>query len=177
MTFKFKNKGIFISILMIRLDNIETPKARKNTHIYRDLHLDLEFDTSTTGQSPLDPATLAATNYKDIKQAVNEGAIKNSLTNLFNTFPGQKLLNPEYGLDLTQYLFTPVSDSIGRQIGEEILSGIQKYEPRVEVQNVSVGIDEENSEYEIGLSIKIPRISNTPINVSGILNQTSFKFE
>jgi uncharacterized protein len=161
---------------MIRLDNIETPTSRRRNHIYRDLHLDLEFDNTTISQSPLASDPTDTSNYRDIKQAVNELAIKNSLTNLFNTFPGQKLLNPEYGLDLTQYLFTPVSDSMAQQIGEDILSGIEKYEPRVVVENISVGADPENSQYDISLTVAIPKISNKPIDMSGILNITDFKF-
>jgi phage baseplate assembly protein W len=177
MIFKFKNKGIFISILMIRLGNIETPASRQSNYIYRDLHLDLELDNKSTGQSVLAENPISATDYTDIKQSVNEGAIKNSLTNLFNTFPGQKLLNPEYGLDLGQYLFSPASKSIAQQIGDDILRGIERYEPRVTVININVGVDFDNHEYEISLSIGIPKLSNLPVNMTGILHESNFTFK
>jgi phage baseplate assembly protein W len=161
---------------MIQLDNIRTPAVRRKEHIYRDLHLDLALDDSSIGLSPISTQSPALISYKDIKQAVDESAIKNSLINLFNTFPGQKLLNPEYGLDLAQYLFTPVSDSVAQQIGDDILSGITKYEPRVTVENVSVGADPENSQYEITLTIIIPKISDSTVSFSGILDPTGLKF-
>ena len=162
---------------MIRLNNIETPKVRQTNYIYRDLHLDLEQDITTTGESKLEQALPPDENFKDIKASVNEEAIKNSLTNLFNTYPGQKILNPEYGLDLTQFLFSPADQSTAQQIGDTILDGIIKYEPRVSVNNVSVGVNTDNQEYEISLSISIPKLSDAPVNLSGILTESNFSFK
>lgn len=177
MTFKFNNIGIFVSILMISLDNIETPKIRQTNYIYRDLHLDIEPNIIHSSGAKISSSIDESENYNDIRIAVNEEAIKNSLVNLFNTFPGQKLLNPSYGLNLTQYLFTPATQEIAQQIGDTILRGITKYEPRVNVNNVSVGVNKEQQEYEISLSISIPKLTNAPVNLSGILTESNFTFK
>ena len=162
---------------MIRLDSIETPKSRKTNYIYRDLHLDLEPDVVYTSNAKISGSTVESDNYHDIKAAVNEHAIKNSLTNLFNTYPGQKLLNPTYGLNLAQFLFSPISESTGQQIGNAILTGVSKFEPRIRVDNISVGIDTDNHEYNLDMTITIPKLSDAAINLSGILTESSFSFK
>jgi uncharacterized protein len=112
----------------------------------------------------------------DIETSYDEAAIKNSLVNLFSTMPGQKLLNPDYGLNLGQFLFIPMSVTMARMIGTKILEGIEKYEPRITVENVNVYPDEEQSTYFIELTIKIPSLSNRNISFSGVLSQSGFGF-
>jgi len=162
---------------MINVDGIGTPSSRQSNYIYRDLHLDIELDESTTGESKLSNNIIDQTRYKDIKKSVNELAIKNSLVNLFNTYPGQKLLNPEYGLNLRQFLFTPVSKIIARQIGETILRGINLYEPRVIVKNIDVVSKPDDQEYEITLTLAIPRLSEVPVSFTGLLSESNFNFK
>ena len=63
---------------------------------YSDLELDMTL--SNTQSYPAE-STLKR---KDVVADYDLGAIKNSIVNLFTTIPGEKLLNPEYGLNLNQ---------------------------------------------------------------------------
>lgn len=140
-------------------------------HLYVDLALDLK------NNSILPEAGLfRASTTTDIEASYDEAAIKNSLQNLFTTMPGQKLLNPEYGLNISQFLFLPASKSIARMIGNRILEGIERYEPRVRVSNVNVKVFEDVSEYQIELSLTIPKISDSTVSFTGILKQPGFSF-
>lgn len=135
----------------------------KSTQTYSDLHLDIVEDKSATN-----------TALRDIKADYDLAAIKNSLRNLFNTTPGQKLLNPAYGLSLMQFLFEPVSQSISTLIGDRILKGLNQYEPRVIVERIYVnGIPDDNS-YIITLIISIPSLNILQINIDAQLNNTGF---
>lgn len=138
---------------------------------YRDVRLDFKNNDNlnTTGLYA-EPTTT------DIEASHDEAAIKNSLMNLFSTMPGQKLLNPDYGLNLSQFLFVPVSVTMARMIGMKIVEGIETYEPRVTVENVNVWPDEDNSAYKIELSIKIPALSNQNVSFAGLLTQPGFSF-
>jgi hypothetical protein len=78
------------SIVITELNKF--PKERDYT--YKDLEMDLKIDYTKT--SPLN-------NFKEQKDIVVDydvAAIKNSIFNIFTTIPGQKLLNPPFGLNL-----------------------------------------------------------------------------
>lgn len=123
---------------------------------YSDLHLDFTNPIS-----------------KDITADFDVAAVKNSLINLFNTVPGQNLLNPEYGLNLVQYLFEPINETNGRIIGNAIVDGITTYEPRVIIRTIDVETDEEEQTYYITLNILVP-ILNTELQIPGTLSKTGF---
>lgn len=127
-----------------------------NRYLYSDLHLDLS--------NPV---------VRDFKADYDESAIKTSITTLFNTLPGQNLLNPDYGLNLIQFLFLPASNTVGRSIGERVLKNINLYEPRVKVQSVDVQVDSDEQMYTITLSMLIPAL-NQNIKINGTLDKTGF---
>jgi len=139
--------------------------------LYRDVRLDFKDNDNLTSKG-----LYAESSTTDIEASYDEAAIKNSLMNLFSTMPGQKLLNPDYGLNISQFLFTAVSSTMARMIGNRIVEGIESYEPRVTVENVNVFPDEDNSLYQIELSIKIPALSNRKVSFTGLLNQPGFSF-
>jgi phage baseplate assembly protein W len=135
---------------------LSKPNVTNTTFTYSDLHLDFS--------NPVE---------RDIKADYDEAAIKNSLTNLFNTLPGQNLLNPEYGLNLIQYLFQPANQSTANIIGQTILKQIGIYEPRVRVKNVNVDVNPDEQLYTVSLSILILPI-NKNINIIGLLTRNGF---
>jgi phage baseplate assembly protein W len=135
---------------------LSKPNVTDTKFTYSDIHLDFN--------EPI---------KRDVKADYDEAAIKNSLVNLFNTLPGQNLLNPEYGLNLLQYLFTPASESIANLIGQNILKQIGRHEPRVTVSNVNVEVNSDEQTYIITLSIIILPL-NKNINIYGLLTQNGF---
>ena len=151
--------------------NFLKKQQEDKAHLYTDLALDLK-NNSNLPQAGL----FRESTSTDIEVSHDEAAIKNSLQNLFTTMPGQKLLNPDYGLNLAQFLFMPATTSMARMIGSRLLEGIEKYEPRVSVINVNVRVFEEQSEYQIDLALKIPKISDSTVSFSGILKQPGFSF-
>ena len=72
----------------INFNVFKKPEVTTNKYLYSDLHLDFT--------NPIN---------NDVKADYDMSAIKNSVVTLFNTLPGQNLLNPEYGLNLMQYIF------------------------------------------------------------------------
>lgn len=144
-------------------------KEQEESSVYRDVRLDFKNNDNLSTKGLFAPTTST-----DIEASYDESAIKNSLTNLFSTMPGQKLLNPDYGLNLAQFLFAPVSVTMARMIGSRILEGIETYEPRVTVENVNVYPDPDESSYQVELSIKIPALSNRNVSFTGLLTQPGF---
>lgn len=129
--------------------------------------MDLRFKVSPRMNSQL------PTN--DIECLYDLNAIKKSIFNAFNTTPGQKLLNPYYGLNLSKYLFKPVSEDTGKQISDTIFVGLPQHEPRVKVINVKVVGDPEANQYDISFVIVFPNLNNNNrTTIRGILNRDTF---
>jgi len=114
------------------------------------------------------------TNSTDIAVSVDEGAIRNSIVNIFNTIPGQKILNPEFGLDLKRFLFDPLTDFTAKVIGDTIYKGIDRWEKRVRIVNIDVRQDYDNYQYVIALTLLIPKLSNSRVNFTGMLSREQF---
>lgn len=148
----------------ITLKNLEKTGVVKTNATYTDLHLDIVG-------FPLGAE-------RDILVDNDLDAIKNSLSNLFSTVPGQKLLNPNYGLNLLQFLHEPVTTHTANIIGETILSGISRFEPRVVVDRIRVSGNAEQNEYNITLTIRVPSFpSKDTLKLNAVLsNSSTFTF-
>jgi len=125
-------------------------------HNYVDVHLDFA-----------DPIV------RDVQVDYDGDAISNSLTNLFNTIPGQNLLNPEYGLNLVQFVFEPATNATAHLIGNHIMDNVSNFEPRVQVQNVNITVNKDEQTFTIVLSILIPAL-NQQIILPGVLDKSGF---
>lgn len=153
----------------IRIPTFDTDPLQNTTIKYRDVHLDLKTDDNQTVNNLFKPETV-----KDLKSSEDEQAIYNAINNLFNTTPGEKLLEPEFGLDLRSFLFEPITDYMANIIGEKVLAGITRWEPRVTVSNIHVKKDIPNRAYQIVLTIVLPKLSNKVMNFAGTITQEQF---
>jgi phage baseplate assembly protein W len=77
---------------------------------------------------------------RDIYPVRNEIAITQSIKNLVQTRFGERLMQPTIGSDVYNMLFEPLDVFSGMELQDKILRTINNYEPRVEVQEVSVGV-------------------------------------
>jgi phage baseplate assembly protein W len=156
--YKFiKELATFISIYTVAtidLNNLIRPKQTnylKNSpsvviqapaSVYTDLRLDLTPSNSVG-------LGLNVAKSNDIIVDTDYDAIKNSIKNIFTTRPGQKLLTPDFGSSLEKYLFEPITDSLAKIIGNEILGAITTYEPRIDVLNIRVTPQPDLNQYSI----------------------------
>jgi len=139
-------------------------------YTYKDVALDLR-----TGFNKSDEL-FKANVEKDLVAIYDSDAIRNSLSNLFNTNNGERVLTPSYGLNLKKYLFLPVTTQNALLLGSDIKSGITTWEPRVTVQQISVVTDEENNTYEVSLTVSLNNLQNTTLTLPGVLSNSGFQF-
>ena len=140
-------------------------------YLYRDVLLDLEASNNA------DPSNLhQSTQAVDIEASFDEAAVQNSIKNIFNTVPGEKLLTPEFGLALKRYLFAPLNQDTAETIGEEIIRGIEQYEPRARIDQCDVIVDYDQNEYSIALTLTIPPLNILQKKYNGFISQTGFSF-
>ena len=153
---------------IIDLNNLVRPKQTANTKtvassvintpvtVYTDLHLDLRIVQNVgLGLNPVSSSDIDVDN--DIE------AIKNSIRNIFTTRKGQKLLNPEFGCSLEQFLFEPVNETYAKFIGDTILFNIQNFEPRIEVNNIVVEPRADQNQYYISCYYTLLEIQKTSL--------------
>jgi phage baseplate assembly protein W len=160
----------------VRLDNLIKPKqvntqqtkVSEDTYdgiTYTDLHLDLQMAVAT-GTSTRKGF------FNDIRVDFDEEAIRNSVYNCIYTKPGEKVLSPNFGMDLERFLFDPVSKSRGEYIGRYILSTLNSMEPRIVVQEVNVTVDPDKNTYGILVIYEIPSLKKK--TSTDILLQSKF---
>lgn len=154
----------------LNFDNLRNEDLISQKYVYVDFYLDIEEDRINIYDSK------SKYSGKDVKVAYDVNAIKNSLTNIFNTMPGDRRLLPEFGLDLRKYLFTPVSKEIAEVIGRDIYMHISMWEPRVRILQVNVIALTDIQEYNIVLNLLIP-FYNQRFSFNSILTKEGFYFK
>jgi phage baseplate assembly protein W len=163
--------------MAVKLDFLQTQAPRNDTpidvsFIYKDLLLDLRIDYTRS------PELLKTQEVSDVTAIYDYRSVAQSLNNLFRTLPGQKILNPVYGLDLRKYLFENVSTTVGYIIGLELNDLIPIFEPRVYITKINVAADAENNQYNIDIAYIVPTLQvasdNKMEKLSVSLTQTGF---
>jgi len=158
-------------VATIKINSVAEPVRPASNFTYTDLKLDLEFEYTQNNE------LLKRREIKDLKIDYDYSAIKNSIFNIITTVPGQRILNPYFGVNLQKYLFSRVSEIYARNIGNEILQAIINYEPRVVVQNIEVTVDEVNQQYIINLNLAIAAVPTaSSFRLVGTLSTTGFFF-
>ena len=137
--------------------------------LYSDLHLDVILEYVTGNELG------KGVNVNDIRIDYDKAAILNSIINILTTSPLQKILNPEFGLDLRQFLFEPISKITGRIIGEKIFYTFLKYEPRVVIDKIELTAQEDDNQYTINILFSIPRLNASGITLKGRLNSDGYE--
>jgi phage baseplate assembly protein W len=157
---------------LIRISDVSVDKrdnaALEGGYLYKDLFLDLEPTVYYNKQ--LNKQVI----LKDVQGSYDLQAIKNSIINIFLTSPGQKILNPEFGLDLRRYLFEPVNSSTAYRIKYDINTKLPGQEPRIQIQNVNVDAITDAQEYYIALQINIPSLDAYGITLKSLLNSNGY---
>ena len=172
----------------IKFNGFQKIELEQTDYTYVDIHLDIAENNVLTQYGTVNPKG------KDIKVDYDELAIKNSLKNIIATTPGERFLIPEFGTNLKQYLFSPVTQTTAKIIGDTILRSIEKWEPRVTVEHITVtgrpfgvvtsrttdryGLKQKSSpqgedEYVVSIIVSIPSLKQKT-TFTGLLTQDGF---
>jgi hypothetical protein len=84
-----------------------------------------------------------------------EEDVDESLRILLGTYPGERLMRPDYGCRLRDYCFRNYEESTIVQLDEEIRNSIDNFEPRVTVENTDYKMDEVNDVLQIIVDYKV----------------------
>ena len=139
-------------------------------YLYKDIRFDLKSEYLKGNEMHSSRQT------KDLACKINKEAVLNSVKNILTTSPGEKLLNPLFGLDLRDYLFEVVSETKGFFLAQTILNGVTFQEPRVSVDFIEVLADIDEMQYIINLELSIPELEVYQLSLKGVLNIDGYNF-
>jgi phage baseplate assembly protein W len=94
--------------------------------------------------------------------------IKYNLINLLLTEKGERVFNPEFGIDLKRALFEPMTEDLNTFIQNIITIGINTFVPEVNVDTINIKQDIDNQ--TVSVSVKYSLI------ISGTSDQITVQF-
>ena len=147
-----------------KLDNV----SLNNDYLYKDLRLDLKMAVYYNRQLN------KGEQLKDVQGVFDLESVKNSIANAFLTSPGQKILNPEFGIDLRRHLFEQVSVFEETWIQQDIERNLPDQEPRIELENVEVVARPDENRFDVFLKINVPSLNAYGITLEGRLNKEGY---
>ncbi len=84
------------------------------------------------------PPTFKNTEQTGVVMVSKEEDIKQSLEILMNTSKGERIMLPDYGSDLHDFLFDSISNSNLHLLQDIIKTAILRYEPRIRVNDILI---------------------------------------
>ncbi len=135
-------------------DASTTNKSKRSNRIYSDLNLSFTKN----------PAT------KDVARLFDVQAIKRAVKNIILTNKFERPFNSDFGCNLRGFLFENITEPLLVIIKDRVAMAIEKYEPRVSVEDVVVREDIDKN----GLSIMVSFLINgteAPVSVSTFLQR------
>ena len=145
--------------------DIEPRTVAEEAYLYKDIKLDLEFESDLTN-SP----DGTSVNSNDLAVLKDEQDVVNALRNIFSTLPGQKVLNPFFGLNLSHYCFDPINRITADHIARTILIETPLQDSRISIKYLTVVGKEDENVYSIEFQLELPDIKTGILNIKGVLN-------
>ncbi len=156
-----------IKIKSLKVDPL-TEKSLDREYLYKDLSLDIEKDYFLNRQLNKNQS------LNDLAVIYDVEAVKNSIRTAFLTSPGENILNPSYGVDLRQFLFEPVNRFTTEIIQSKIADELPIWEPRIQLEDVTVVGDTDQNSYYITMQINIPSLGVTGLSIKSELNSVGY---
>ena len=135
-------------------DASTTNKSKRSNRIYADLNLSFTKN----------PAT------KDVARLFDVQAIKRSVKNIILTNKYERPFNSDFGCNLRGFLFENITEPLLVIIKDRVAMAIEKYEPRVTVEDVVVKNDIDKNGINIQVSFLINGVE-APVTVSTFLQR------
>lgn len=158
-----------VNLTFLKATTFQETITQPDSFLYKDLYLDLQL-TYSKGNNALRSDTVV-----DLRPLTDIDAITTSVRNILLTSPGQKILNPTFGMDLRRFLFYPVNPRIGFLIGLEFSEQLPRFEPRIKIDNVDVKLLPDDNSYELNVAFSIPTLTNNKsFTLKGKLNSDGY---
>lgn len=120
--------------------------------------------------SDLDLDFIAHPATGDVVRKFGQDAIKRSLRNLVLTNFYEKPFRPGIGSNVTKLLFENATPIVSNLISDAIRNIAMNYEPRIDIQQVSVKFSDSDNGYNVSIVFVILN-RNEPVNINLFLER------
>ena len=97
--------------------------------------------------------------FKSTKTTVE--SIKNNIKLLLQTHRGERVFQPNLGMDLRSLIFEPLTEDITIQIENNIVDVFQRWLPFVDLRNINVNRKDDLNQVNINIDFNIRRAPNS----------------
>jgi len=99
----------------------------------------------------------------DINMIVDAASLSQAIQNILNVVKGFRpgVSNEFYGVGVRHFLFSAMTEFVARQIGDELLTQLEIFEPRIDVKNILVNMDLDHKQYVIDIEYETLNQENT----------------
>ncbi len=106
-----------------------------------------------TGLSPLYPFRVDTNDSDYYLVQTTPDLVRQNLKNLILTNPGERIMDPEFGVGISRFLFENRTTAATIAIKNRIISQAKRYMPFVTINDVQFSTNVENENY-LGITIK-----------------------
>lgn len=103
-----------------------------------------------------------------LEYSENEQSINECLLNIMLTSPGERIMRPEFGAGLMNFIHQPNNLSTRQMIARTIRDALERWEPRIRLDSVNVVADDSDAA-RINIELKYQSLLNN--------NQYSLQFQ
>ena len=107
---------------------------------------------------------------RNVNTAKDIDAVENSIYNMFLFAKGERIINPEFGNNLYQFLYEPINNITAKRIGQAINDMFERWEPRVVIEELIVTPYEDENTYVVEINYVIPTLHNQLLNFTYAVN-------
>ena len=97
----------------------------------------------------------------NVDLVTNLDSVSQSILTILSTYPGERIMNPEFGSRVRDLLFEPIDDITASFIEEEIKESIFRWEDRVNIQAVQVIPNEDENRYAVRIAYTVITTNQT----------------
>ena len=110
------------------------------------------------GYSPKLPLSLDASYGYSLNQTMKE-VIKHNFKMLVLTSPGERIMDPNFGVGIRNFLFQPATQDTYGAINTRIRRQSKKYMPHVQIEQIDMNPSDDESTLNISIKYSIPSLS------------------
>ncbi|MGA2823054.1 MAG: GPW/gp25 family protein [Bacteroidales bacterium] len=99
-----------------------------------------------------------------VEMTSDELDIQRSLQILLTTRPGERVMQPDYGCNLDEMVFEPMTTTFKTHIREMVKTAILYYEPRIELNKIEIDDSQETEGVILVIIDYTVRTTNTRFN-------------
>ncbi|OQY55044.1 MAG: hypothetical protein DRR08_07215 [Candidatus Parabeggiatoa sp. nov. 2] len=96
-----------------------------------------------------------------LQMVEDDATVRQAILMLLNTAPGERIMRPDYGCELSKLLFAPNDDTTAGLAIHYVRRALERWEPRIDILSVDATRNKDNPDYlEIILEYRIRSTQN-----------------